>query len=203
MSIALPVPQQVQGSVPPETDLYIAAQWPHLSEQGRVKLFEDTVTAFGGKQHGLMSAFAYFKNAHDVRALGVTPLGPSRPPANAVLRETRIGDTQLAVFFHPTYPPAIQHLGPLLWTFYIGLYGHGEGSIMLEADRAARGIRLFTPNLQDEWEEFKLFQVTSSTPVRVQYALDFANSPGSDCGFVEIVFPAVPAQQGAIPVQQL
>ncbi|KAJ7057242.1 hypothetical protein C8F01DRAFT_1257155 [Mycena amicta] len=63
-----------------------------------------------------------------------------RPPPDADLRsETRIGEG-LAVFYHSTYPSPVQHIAPLQWSSYIGFSGHSEGSIMLEAERAARGV---------------------------------------------------------------
>jgi hypothetical protein len=89
-----------------------------------------------------------------------------------------------------------------MWTFYIGFRGRGEGSIMLEAERATRGIRLFALNMEEEWQEFTLFQVPGSTRVRIEYAPDLTNTSPKRRS-VELVFPAVPPTQGPIPVQQL
>ncbi|KAJ7269282.1 hypothetical protein B0H12DRAFT_30804 [Mycena haematopus] len=116
--------------------------------------------------------------------------------------ERRIGDSPLAVFYHSTYPPALQHAGPLLWTFHIGLWGHGEASIMLEAERATRGICLFAMNMDDEWQEFTLFWVPAATSVRIEHAPDLTRT-SPERRTIELVFPAVPPTQGPIPVQQL
>ncbi|KAJ6562894.1 hypothetical protein B0H10DRAFT_2116830 [Mycena sp. CBHHK59/15] len=199
-------PQQFRGgsllpSVPKETDSYIAAQWPQATEEERKKIFHNTVASFGA-QRGFTPAVECFKTAHHDLLLGVTPLGPDRPLTNAVLREARVGDSPLAVFYHSTYPPALQHAAPLMWTFYIGFRGRGEGSIMLEAERATRGICLFALNMEEEWQEFTLFQVPASTRVRIEYAPDLTSTSPKRRS-VELVFPAVPPTQGPIPVQQL
>ncbi|KAJ7862567.1 hypothetical protein B0H13DRAFT_1899999 [Mycena leptocephala] len=100
------------------------------------------------------------------------------------------------------YPPAHQHAAALMWTFNIGFSGQGQGSILREADRATRGIRLFALNMEEEWQEFTLFQVPASTRVRIEYAPDLMSTSPKRRS-VELVFPAVPPTQGPVPVQQL
>ncbi|KAJ7478772.1 hypothetical protein B0H11DRAFT_1916458 [Mycena galericulata] len=197
-------PQLFRGvlpSIPKETDTYITAQWPQAAEEERKQIFHKTATSFGGAQRGFAAAVEYFKTAYYDLLLGVTPLGPDRPPPNAALREARVDDSPLAVFYHSTYPPALQHAAPFMWTFYIGLQGQ-ERSIMLKAEREKRGIRLLALNMEEEWQEFTLFQVPASTRVRIEYA-PYLTSTSPKRRTVELVFPAVPPTQGPIPVQQL
>ncbi|KAJ7050419.1 hypothetical protein C8F01DRAFT_1264095 [Mycena amicta] len=180
------------AKVPKQTDAYIAAQCPGFTKQEREKTFADLVAACG-----FDGAIAFFKNNQDVIELGITPVGAERPPSNADLRVARIRDSPLAVFYHTTYPPALQHRGPLMWTFYIGLNGCGKESIMLEEERAERGISLWTVNMTNQWQQFTLFQVPPSTRVRVEYPLDLRTS--HERRTVELVFP----DEHPVPVQPL
>ncbi|KAJ7066397.1 hypothetical protein C8F01DRAFT_1123117 [Mycena amicta] len=187
----------VQHELPEGTDCHIASSVPQATAQERKKIFGEAVALFG-----FADAVEHFKTAHDDLLHGITMAGALRPPANAVVREARIGDSPLAIFYHSTYPSPVQHLAPLQWSFYIGLSGGGVESIMLEAERKARGIRLLALNRKDRWQEFTLFQAPAALRARVEYTTDLSRT--SPRRIVELVFPAGPQPtQDPILIQQL
>ncbi|KAJ7057243.1 hypothetical protein C8F01DRAFT_1153905 [Mycena amicta] len=206
----------VLPKVPRQTDCYMATQCPGFTAEERQKTFAEMARVFG-----FDGAVEYFKTTHDDLQLGITPIGvrpaffflccsqysdtthlkPDYPPPDADLRVARIGDSPLAILYHTTYPAAVKRLGPLMWTFYIGLNGHGQESIMLEAEREKRGVRLWALDVKGQWQEFTLFQVLLSTRVRIEYPPDLRRP--MERRMVELIFPAEPSKLGPIPVQLL